>query len=517
MELASRRRRQTTNIWPGFVDALASVIMVIIFVLMIFVAAYVSLSEALSGRDAALEKLTRDITELTALLSSVRDQNALLVQQGQELSRSLATTEAARTALEGTLSETRAQLSETETELAQTSATLAARSESLEEREAELSAALAASSALQESLEALASLRVDLAAQLEEALAELQNLIKERETLNLALEERTQERDSVADELESVVAELQSVLAIQGSLEAELQSVSARGEQEITALQSTIAGLEATNAEQAQRIASLEGEVAERQALLDQETEANRALGAERDAEKAALEGRIATLTEQTEADARRLEARETLIVQLRAGVENLRAEIQTLNAALEASEAETRAQKAEILDLGRKLNRALVSKVEELARYRSEFFGRLRTVLGDRPDIRVVGDRFVFQSELLFNSGSARIGTAGREQLAQFGQTLLDLSDEIPADVDWILRVDGHTDVIPINTEIFPSNWELSTARALSVVKFLAAQGIPSERLSAAGFGEFHPLDPEQSETAYRRNRRIELRLTKR
>ena len=154
---------------------------------------------------------------------------------------------------------------------------------------------------------------------------------------------------------------------------------------------------------------------------------------------------------------------------------------------------------------------------MQELSRYRSEFFGRLRVVLGSRPDIRVVGDRFVFQSEVLFDSGSAELGKEGREQMARLASTLKDIAEKIPDEINWVLRIDGHTDDVPIATPRFPSNWELSTARAISVVKFLASQGIPPGRLAAAGFGEFQPLEGQDGESARQRNRRIELKLDQR
>ena len=193
------------------------------------------------------------------------------------------------------------------------------------------------------------------------------------------------------------------------------------------------------------------------------------------------------------------------------------RKQIARLNAALNASEAQSKAQNVQIVNLGKRLNAALASKLQELARYRSEFFGRLRKVLGNRRDIRVVGDRFVFQSEVLFGSGSSQMGEGGKLQLGQLAKTLIEISKRIPKDVEWVLRVDGHTDRIPIKTKAFPSNWELSTARAVSVVKYLISAGIPAINLAAAGFGEFQPLDARNDEIAFRRNRRIELKLDQR
>jgi len=194
-----------------------------------------------------------------------------------------------------------------------------------------------------------------------------------------------------------------------------------------------------------------------------------------------------------------------------------LRLQLQRIEAALKASEKETSEQKATIADLGRRLNLALAAKVEELDRYRSEFFGRLRQILGSRPGIQVSGDRFVFQSEVLFASGSAELSEQGRVQIGEIGKILLDIARLIPRDLKWILRVDGHTDRVPIRTERFPSNWELSNARAMSVVRVLIEQGIPPSRLAATGFAEFQPLEARDDEIAYRRNRRIELKLTDR
>jgi chemotaxis protein MotB len=194
-----------------------------------------------------------------------------------------------------------------------------------------------------------------------------------------------------------------------------------------------------------------------------------------------------------------------------------MRDQLAQLSAALEASAQKSKEQQVQIADLGSKLNSALASKVEELARYRSEFFGRLREALGDRQDIRIVGDRFVFQSEVLFASGSADIGDAGRDQLDTLATTLILITKEIPDDINWVLRVDGHTDKRPITSGLYPSNWELSTARAIAVVKYLASKGIPEDRLAAAGFSEFSPLDPGDTEDAFTKNRRIEFKLDQR
>jgi chemotaxis protein MotB len=194
-----------------------------------------------------------------------------------------------------------------------------------------------------------------------------------------------------------------------------------------------------------------------------------------------------------------------------------LRRQLAALESALEASESKDKESQARLSDLGQRLNLALAQRVQELSRFRSEFFGRLRTILGDRPDVRVVGDRFVFQSEVFFDAGSAVIQPGGRAELDKLASALVELEKQIPKDVAWVLRVDGHTDTRPIASAQFPSNWELSAARAISVVQYLIGKGISPQRLVAAGFGEFQPLDPAPNDDAYRRNRRIELKLTER
>ncbi len=229
------------------------------------------------------------------------------------------------------------------------------------------------------------------------------------------------------------------------------------------------------------------------------------------------LMARLATSEEATEEQKKLTDKAQQQVLLLNRQIMALREQLADLATALEVAEAANKEKEVQIADLGRRLNVALATKVQELARYRSEFFGRLREVLGDRHDIRIVGDRFVFQSEVLFATGSAELGESGRAQLAQLAQTLKEIAARIPKDLPWVLRVDGHTDRRPINTPEFPSNWELSTARAISVVRFLMDQGIRADHLAATGFGKHQPLDPGFGEEALRRNRRIELKLTQR
>ena len=201
-------------------------------------------------------------------------------------------------------------------------------------------------------------------------------------------------------------------------------------------------------------------------------------------------------------------------IALLREQLNQLSQQLSALNEALEASEKKNVSQNVKIINLGKRLNAALATRVQELARYRSDFFGRLRKLLGNRSGIRIEGDRFVFQSEVLFASGAAELNPIGTDQLGQLAETLKKISIEIPNDLDWVLRVDGHTDRNPIKTPLFPSNWELSSARSTSVVKYLIKQGVPPNRLVAAGFGEYQPIDNGGDEIAFRRNRRIEFKI---
>jgi len=194
-----------------------------------------------------------------------------------------------------------------------------------------------------------------------------------------------------------------------------------------------------------------------------------------------------------------------------------LNEQLAKIQAALDIAGKDVKAKDQKIADLGNQLNIALANRVGELERYRSEFFGRLRAALGNRTDVRVSGDRFVVPTDVLFDSGSAELGAAAQQRLAVLAQTVAEVASEIPSGIDWVLRIDGHTDRIPIHTAQFSSNWELSTARAVAIVKYLVVQGIPAHRLSANGFGEFQPLDTTDTPEALARNRRIEIQLTNR
>jgi len=292
-------------------------------------------------------------------------------------------------------------------------------------------------------------------------------------------------KDTALRRLNMQIAELTNLLSLE-------KDRGKQAEDELAALQATLASLQAEN----ERLSgfALSGDEAAK-----------------------ASQAKIAALTQdlenQREISSEAMAKVDLLNQQLLA----LRRQIAALNEALEASEAKDRQSQDRIKDLGERLNAALARQVQELQRYRSDFFGRLRGLLSSRKDIRVVGDRFVFQSEVLFPSGSADISVDGLAAMDQLASAIIELEREIPKEIDWALQVDGHTDNQPIATSQFPSNWELSTARAISVVRYLVSRGVSPNRLVAAGYGEFSPIETGKDPEALRKNRRIELKLTNR
>lgn len=293
-------------------------------------------------------------------------------------------------------------------------------------------------------------------------------------------------KDEVLNRLNSQIAELTQLLSLERSNTQDANDL--------------IATLQAS-------LTSAENERSRLQALLDQGAGASDAAQAQ-----------IGSLSEDLESE-RQLSARaQNQIALLNQQIAALRAQLAAVEDALQVSEAKDEASQARIADLGRRLNVALAQKVQELNRYRSDFFGRLRQILSDRENIRVVGDRFVFQSEVLFPSGSDELNDDGKQELTKLASALLEIAPEIPDDISWVLRVDGHTDDVPIRPGgKFADNWELSTARANSVVRFLISQGVPANRLVAAGFAEYQPIAPGETTQARAQNRRIEFKLTER
>lgn len=291
-------------------------------------------------------------------------------------------------------------------------------------------------------------------------------------------------KDDVLSQLNSQISELTQLLALERT-----------GKEDFEA---SLANLQAS-------LSSAETEKSRLQALLSQGAGA----GAEFTSKLGAAEK---TLNDEKQISQRALSQVELLNQQIAA----LRTQIAALEDALGVSEKRDRESNTKIADLGKRLNVALAQRVQELNRYRSDFFGRLREILADRENIRIVGDRFVFQSEVLFPSGGATINEAGQGEMLKLANAIIELATEIPAEIDWVLRVDGHTDNVALSGNgKFEDNWELSSGRATSVVKYLIANGVPANRLVAAGFGEFQPLEPGESDDAKSKNRRIELKLT--
>ncbi|MEQ9641232.1 MAG: peptidoglycan -binding protein [Alphaproteobacteria bacterium] len=453
--------------WPGFVDALSTLLLVIIFLLVVFVISQVVLSFAISGKDEALERLNRQVAELSDLLDLERQANAELRLNVAQLSGSLQSAVATRDDLAAQIEE------------------LSTRADEMERR------ALAAEGALEDASD---------------------TRIVDKETLELRLREIVSLRRDLAalkqlrDDLERQVTEMAA--ALQAAQDQAVDAAAARDEYK-TNLDDAMAQLTALR----DRSRELQAELStqqERTALKQQELET-------REVKLAELTALLAQIEVKYDESEQLSATRKAQVAALTQQINALRDELKKLSALLEVAERENQGNQAQIADLGARLNRALANKVEELSRYRSEFFGRLRGLLADNRNVQVVGDRFVFQSEVLFGSGSAELGPAGKEQLRRLAALLLDIAREIPSDLNWVLRIDGHTDIRPIFNERFPSNWELSAARAISVAKYLADQGVPANRLAPTGFAEFQPLDDRSDEIAFRRNRRIEMKLTTR
>lgn len=390
-------RRPENYTWPGFVDALATLLMVIIFVLLVFVLIQVNLAYRVAGQDATMNDMRAQIVSLGDLLNLERKAND----------------------------------------------------------------------------------------ELKDELAGISSL----------LDATTKERDSLVTQLANATA----TLSLRDSEIRQLTAIQAQTEESLEAARQTIA----------ERVAALEAielTLAEAQAKL-MESEVEIADAAARNVSSLARISELETKNAASQAE----------VAQMTNAVTALRLRIEELTSLLAEKEAQAARDKIAIASLGKSLNNALASRVQELQRFRSEFFGRLREVLRGRDDVRIVGDRFVFQSEVLFAQGAASLGPEGEEKLGQLAVALNQIAAEIPDDIDWILQVEGHTDDIPVRAGRFADNWDLSTERALSVVRFLAGSGLPANRLAAAGYGEFQPLDDAGSDEARRRNRRIEMKLTQR
>lgn len=487
--IASRRRGAHADYtWPGYVDALASLLMVLVFLLAFYTVAQFALGTAVSerdteigrlkgdvssrdtaidklnkdvqARDQAIERLNRQIAQLGDLLSMERTRAGDLDRQVSTLTGRLRDDTAARD------------------KLARDLATAQQRIEGFTIEQGRLGKRIEDLTAERDKLGRDAADKARLERQVTE-------LTEAQEKQGRELAAAMSEREKLAAELLALTGDRDKLAALLKAAEAKALSTSADAEKAAEALRREI---DRQKLELTRLSASLAAANQEKGKLWDELT----------DEQKLTAESKAA-------------------VVRLTAEMNATRAELARLNAALDAADAKAKQQQAQIIDLGQRLNRALASKVEELARYRSEFFGRMREALRNQPGIAVVGDRFVFQSEVLFDKASAQLKPAAIATMKELAARLKEIAASVPPDINWVLQVDGHTDSIPISTERFPSNWELSAARAIEVVKFLESQGLPPERLVAAGHAANAPIEAGTSEAARARNRRIEIRLTSR
>lgn len=511
MPLTTRRRVDNgLSAWPGYVDALSTLLMVIIFVLLVFVLAQAFLSVSLSGRDKQLARVNQQLAEVSDMLSLERSHDNDLQQSIGQLNTQLTSANSAR--------------------------------DSLSQQLAGLKDAAAQAGADRDALRAerdrLAQQLADAALQAKTSTARVTQLQGDLTAATGRTDTAQQETAQVAtqlgqtrQQLAAMTQQSQTMAAQAAQLQSRLNDTSGR----LDAADKTNAQLSAQLADMQKQIADLDKTVqvgkdtlAAKLSDLAKLAEQNRALLALRDE----LEKQTQDAAAKASTDAQRRAAVESQLAQekqlgdsaraqialLNQQVDQLKAQLTTVAQALDLTQTQGREKDTQIANLGQKLNVALATKVEELERYRSEFFGKLRDVLSNRPGIRIVGDRFVFQSEVLFPVNSAELTQAGQNEMTALAVTIKDIAAEIPQNISWIMRVDGHTDRQPIKGGgQFASNWELSAARAITVVKLLIADGVPAEHLAATAFGDNQPLDAADTSDAYAKNRRIELRLTDR
>jgi len=577
-----RRIDDQPNIWPGFVDILSTLLIVIIFVLMVFTVSQIYLSDAILGKDRALENLRNQINELSKILviESKDKQAALKDLSEKELELDI----------EKNLSrDLQSQLKENESTISKQTEDITILGQQIESLLIELRLVAKAletyegqeitkleTSGLGERINKALSTRIEQLNLLNEKLILSQqetseqleivknlneNLLAINESLGLedadlsdqlkAISEKNKELSLTNEELElsrkQISDQLQDMENLNKQLalnEKELQNQIRQYQiltDELIALNENLDLKDKTLLEQLDLIKIKNIELSELNENLIRKDktisdlrgkifELNNILSLNQ--EKQILQkveiselNKKLTLLELDEATSSKKLVQEQQVFSdtleqvnyLSDEIDNLKKEIAILNSALEASEMNILTKELEIEILGERLNKALTSKVFELQKYRSEFFGKLQSILGDREDIKIVGDRFIFESELLFDSGSANLQLEGKEKLEQIGITLKETTTEIPNNIDWIIQVEGHTDKRPIQTAQYPSNWELSTARANSVLKLLLELGFPPNRLSAAGYGEFYPISLGDTPKDLQQNRRIELKLTSR
>ncbi len=481
MARSRRESRHQVDIWPGFVDALSTLILSIIFLLVVFVLAQFFLGQLLQGRTEAVTRLESQIQDLTSQLGLGQDEAAELRRTMGRINADLQQAFLDRDELSADLNESEAARAQLGEQMAVMTRDQALMQRTLEEMRLGAGQSQGRVAELERELAATRESVTADKGQIELQLGQLTQLRRDIEALQ-----------KVRTELEGKVAELSTSL---GSTDEERRRLLA----EIGSTRDRASALEAQLADADQKTVLAQRELAARDLRIEE------LLRGSKD-----LEGKLggaATAKDQAVRQVQMLTQQITALSQ----------QLAALDKALDLKQTAIDAQGATIADLGQRLNLALANKVEELSQYRSEFFGELKKALGNREDVRIVGDRFVFQSEVLFASGSADIGPGGREELAKLATALKEIIGRIPSELPWVLQVDGHTDQIPISTARFPSNWELSSARAIAVAQFLISQGIPPDRVAASGFAQFQPLDPGSGPDANLRNRRIEIKLTTR
>ncbi len=448
------RSRLSDFTWPGFVDGLASLLMVFVFVLMVFVIIQANLAFRISGQDTRITALQRDLLELGNILNIERETNSQLLSE---------------------LSDTKVLLSALETDNKQLLSQITILQEELSDKE-----------------EIIIAKEADISS-LSSQLFELEDNLNAARAIS---EQR-------GDEIKSLILRLTAN-------EKELDEKSTAFKKQQIELKKNLELIEENTA----LISTLKSEISD----LSEQNNFNAADLAEKEkllliAEKALLKKAEELAAANNSSNEAKAEISKLLI-----NTNTLRQEIQKLNSLLAEKERESINDKIAIADLGKKLNSALASRVQDLQKFRSEFFGQLREILENRSEVRVVGDRFIFQSEVIFATGQSNVSAAGKEQLADIASALREIEKSIPKNIPWILQIEGHTDSDPIaNSSVFRDNWDLSTERALSVVRFLRSEGISANRLAAAGYGEFQPIDSGNSAASKQRNRRIELKLTQR
>ncbi len=459
-------------IWPGFVDVLASTLMVIIFIVLLFTVAQVYLGDLVVGKNEQIQNLEK----------TIEIQDVTIVEQDITL-----------TDKEIALLERQEVIEQLDTEIEILDEEIQIKQSEISEKENLLS-----------SKDQEISLQDALIDQKDEKILTLDDLI-EKQALDI-----DKLNQMIAQITEELSLSLQDKKQLQGKLEI------LNKEQEI--LKNNLSKLGGQNEALVNQLSDSQGKI---QSLLDSLSstkEFNQNLQSQIskvEGQNQELRDQITNLEEVSSTKTTDLNEALAKISRLSDDIKILSNEIQLLNNLLDSKEAEIASSKIELGELGDRLNRVLTSELFKLQKYKSEFFGKLSEALADREDIQIKGDRFIFQSEILFDSGSASFQDEGRIALSLITKTIIEVMESIPSDLNWIIQIDGHTDKVPISTSQFPSNWELSHARALEVVKFLIQQGIPANKLSANGYGEYQPINLGDTKEDLKENRRIELKIT--